>query len=419
MRDIFPLRDSPANKISYYHLLLLMASLPFDRFYSHLILISYAIHTIIYLDGKRVKAAFNLQTFILQSVFYVTVIATVYTKNTGQAFTEWGEQLTIFIFPLIFCLNKLDLKKYREPLLLGFALVCAATVMYLYVDAWKTIRHYQLPLSQLFSSSFTNHNFSEPIGMHATFFSLQLVIALVYLLSLLFKPGLLYHKLLYSCCSAVLLAGLIQLGSKSIFVVIIIVLNIALPLFLIERPKRLKYVLISVSLTVLVTAGILKSGTFKDRYVVELRQDLSMPKAGETIDGRLGRWNVAWGLIKKSPVIGHGAGSEIGLLQDGFFKNKLYNSYLNRLNAHNQYLSFLIKSGLIGLIVYVGTLAFGFKMAWREKDLVFFTFMLLVAIVSCSENVLDVDKGIFYYAFFFSFFVYRNDARITYSSIKG
>jgi hypothetical protein len=38
--------------------------------------------------------------------------------------------------------------------------------------------------------------------------------------------------------------------------------------------------------------------------------------------------------------------------------------------------------------------------------------MLLVAIVSFSENLLDVDKGIFFYAFFFSFFVFSSEGSV-------
>ncbi|MDB5016570.1 MAG: hypothetical protein JWQ84_1402, partial [Mucilaginibacter sp.] len=148
------------------------------------------------------------------------------------------------------------------------------------------------------------------------------------------------------------------------------------------------------------------SSTLKERYITELKRDLSLKNTHATLDSRLSRWKVSVGLIGKAPVIGYGAGSEIGLLQEAFFKDKLYSSYLNRLNTHSQYLSFLIKSGIIGLLIYIITLAFGFNYAYREKDLLFFTFIALIAIVSFSENLLDVDKGIFYYAFFFSFFVF-------------
>jgi len=202
----------------------------------------------------------------------------------------------------------------------------------------------------------------------------------------------------------------VQLGSKSIFVTLIIAINIAFPYFLLKGKGRLRFILVSTSITVLAFIVIFNSSAFKERYVTELKQDLSKSVAGASIDSRIDRWNVTIALIGESPIIGYGAGSEIGLLQTSFFDKKFYNSYLNKLNAHNEYLSFLVKSGIIGLLIYISTLAFGFRISFRQKDLLFFTFMLLIAIVSLSENLLDVDKGIFFYAFFFSFFIFSNES---------
>jgi len=410
MRGLFVIKDSLANKISFYHLMLLMASLPFDRFYSHLILISYAIHTLIHLKKGDIKRVFNLQTLLLQSVFLITVFGTIYTHTPGEAFTEWGKQIVILIFPVSFCLNPLDLKKYKAQLLLSFALVCTATIIYLFADVFKTLHHYQLPYSAMFSGAFTNHNFSEPIDMHATFFSMQIALSLTYLLTVLIKEKSVSKRLFYFICSAVLAAGLLQLCSKSALVAFIVIINLAIPWFILKRVERRRFIAISVSLTALLFAGILQSGAFRERFINELTIDLSKPKAGEIEDGRLARWNAAAGLIKKAPVFGYGSGSEIGLLQDAFYSKKLYNSYLNRLNAHSQYLSFLIKTGILGLLVYLATLAFGFRRAFKHKDVLFFSFMLLVAIVSLSENLLDVDKGICFYAFFFSFFTFSSES---------
>jgi O-antigen ligase len=406
MTGLFQIKDSLANKISYYHLMLLMASLPFDRFYSHLILISYAIHTLIHLNKSTIKPVFKLRTIALQSVFYVTILSSIYTINHPEAFNEWGKQITIFLIPLLFCLNPLAIKKYRPQLLMAFALVCTATIVYLYFDALVTMRHYRLPFSTLFTPAFTNHNFSEPIDIHATFFSMQVVVALVYVLSVLIKEVSFYKKIFYLICCCILTAGLVQLGSKSIFITLIIAINIAFPYFLLKGKSRLRFILVSASITVLAFILIFNSGAFKERYITELKQDLSKSAAGAPIESRIDRWNVTIALIGKSPIIGYGAGSEIGLLQTSFFNKKLYNSYLNKLNAHSEYLSFMIKSGIIGLLIYLSTLAFGFSISFRQKDLLFFTFMLLIAIVSLSENLLDIDKGIFFYAFFFSFFIF-------------
>ena len=409
MNALFHLNDSPANKVGYYHLIALLASLPFDMFYSHVILISLAFHTIIHFKKDKVNPVFRLRTLALQSVFLVTVLATIYTINRQEAFNEWGKQITILIFPLLFCFNPINLKKYRSQLLLWFAVVCTAAIIYLYADAFVVIAHYKLPVLTIFSSYFTNHNFADPIGMHATFFSMQVLLALVYLLSVLIKEKVFYRKLIYLACSAILMLGLIQLCSKSISVALLLALNLGLPWFLLQGAKRWKFMIASVSLSVLVIAGIFSSEVFRSRYIDELKNDFSKSSLVETSDTRLERWDVSIGLIKKSPVIGYGSGSEISLLQNNFFERKLFDSYLKKLNTHSQYLSFLLKSGVIGLLIYLLTLVFGFTRSVREKDFVFFTFMMLIAIVSVSENLLDVDKGIFFYAFFFSFFVFSSE----------
>ena len=82
----------------------------------------------------------------------------------------------------------------------------------------------------------------------------------------------------------------------------------------------------------------------------------------------------------------------------------MYGPYLLSLNAHNQYISFMINSGVIGLMIYLGTLGWGYWKSIKNRDILFFSFIVLVTIVSFSEDLLDVNKGIFFYAFFFPFF---------------
>src|ERR1700752_3127317 len=96
MKELFLIRDSLANRISYYHLMLFLVSLPFDRFFSHVILISFTLHTLIHYDRLALKPVFTWRTLILQSVFWVTVISTIYAPNKSLAFREWGLDISIF-----------------------------------------------------------------------------------------------------------------------------------------------------------------------------------------------------------------------------------------------------------------------------------------------------------------------------------
>jgi len=153
---------------------------------------------------------------------------------------------------------------------------------------------------------------------------------------------------------------------------------------------------------------IFSTDSFKERYISELKTDLTENnKIIENAEPRLTRWAAILELIKSSPVIGYGTGSEKELLKEKFFEKKLFTSYLHEFNAHNEYLSFLIKTGLIGLALFLYVLYVGFATALQRRDILFLNFMVLIVTVGVSENFLDVNKGIFFFSFFFSVFLFR------------
>jgi O-antigen ligase len=408
MKQLLLINDNNVNKISYFHVMLLMASMPFERFYSHIILISLILHTLINLKKEKLRSVVNIKTLILQATFFVSVIATLYTSYRSEAFGELGLRVPILLFPFVFLINDLDIKKYRSNLLLAFSLVCTATIIYLYADALIVIRYYHLSPKALFSHAFTNHNFSTPIDMHATFFSLQLVIALSYLVTLLFKPLTSKTKKFYVACIGVLLCGLIQLSSKSILVVLLLLANFVLPYYLLKGKNKVRFMLTGLLLSVIAFTVVLNIPSFKERYLTSLEDDLSVAKPGESTDPRLARWHIVANLMKQAPLVGHGSGSEIPLLHDKFYDAKMYSSFLAGLNSHNQYFSFVVKSGIWGLLIYLLTIGYGIKVALKRKDLIFISFMMLIVIVSLSENVLDADKGVMFYSMFFSFLLFTS-----------
>ena len=386
----------------------LLFSLPFDLFYSHVIVISFAIHTLINVKKENWKKIFSLRTVIISSIFWVTLIGLFYSPNKNVANAEIGRQVIFLFFPVIFALSSFDFNKYKVKLLAGFVLCCTLTIIYLFADALRVINYYNYPLTDLFSHSFTNHNFSAPIDMHATFFSLQVGICLVYSIDKLMSIQTKSRKIVWLFYSLILTAGMLQLSSKSAIAAILIALVIVLPIFRLKGKMRYRFIFIAIFFFALSGYTLSRYQTFRDRFFSDLKTDLSKASSSEETDPRLARWQVAVQIIKQSPVLGHGSGSEIQLLKEAFYSHKLYNSFLNRLNAHNEYLSLLIKSGIIGLFFYLVTLIYGFRFAVKNKDVIFCTFMLLIAVVSMAENLLDVDKGTMFYGFFLTLFLFSN-----------
>src|SRR5258706_7666843 len=158
--NFFFINDTIENKISYYHLLFFLIMLPFDRFYSELILVSFIAHILIHLNKQKIKAIFNLQTLILSSAFIIGVLGTAYSADKKQAFHDLERQLAIFLFPVLFSASELNFARYKNRLLKAFGFTCSATILYLFIYAFLLIRYNHLPLTFLSSISFTNHNFS-------------------------------------------------------------------------------------------------------------------------------------------------------------------------------------------------------------------------------------------------------------------
>ncbi len=409
MKKIFSIEDTMANKISFWHLAFFLVALPFDFFYSQLILISYALHTIIHCKKDRFRLLFTRPVLILVILYFVGLLTIVYSRDRQEGFNVTGRQTALLLIPVLFVLNELDLNKYKLLLLKIFALTCVAVIVCLYIDVLKAMQATHLPFSSLFSNTFINQNFSAPIGLHATYLSMYVALSILVFLVYLVQPASFTQRCLYVAGILILSAGLLQLSSRAVVIALLIIVNLAFPFFMLKGKKRLLFISIA---TLISAAGIFFITTvssFKVRYIGELKNDLTQVSVNnEILEPRVVRWELAMQLVKKAPLTGYGNGSEKGILKQLYFDNKLFISYLNEFNAHNQYLSFLLKAGIIGLLVYLYVLFFGFALAVKQKDFLFLGFMIIIAIVSVSENILDVNKGIFFYSFFISLFVLAN-----------
>src|SRR5450631_4410772 len=104
MKKLFYIKDSIENKISYFHLFFFLAALPFDRVYSTIILISFLVHTLIFLRLEALKKI-NKTTLIPQLIFFVTIISATYSPSISNSLNSISKQLAIFLFPILFTIT--------------------------------------------------------------------------------------------------------------------------------------------------------------------------------------------------------------------------------------------------------------------------------------------------------------------------
>ncbi len=412
MKKIFSIEDTITNKISYWHLVGFLVALPFDFFYSEIILISFGIHTIIHLKISYFQLVLSKEILVLVSIFLLGAVTLLYSPNKPEGINIMTRQLAILIFPLAVALNGLNLKKYQLHLFKWFAFTCVGTIIYLYIDALVTIQYFHLPLSTLFSLAFMNHNFSYPIEMHATYLSMYAAFSIIIFSCLLALGEVGKMRYIYVACILLLAIGLLQLSSKAVFIALLAFFVVVFPFLLFKGRRRIWFIAIAVALSGLLLFAMDNIDSFKTRYLSEFRKDLTQkPALIEVSEPRMARWEVIMEMVKQSPIVGYGTGAEKNMLQEKYFEKKLFSSYIHEFNTHSEYLSFLLKAGIIGLALFIYVLWFGFAAAWRTREVYFFGFMILISIVCVSENVLDLNKGIFFYSFFFSLFVLKDQGK--------
>lgn len=128
--------------------------------------------------------------------------------------------------------------------------------------------------------------------------------------------------------------------------------------------------------------------------------------SGHSLTQRFEFWKAAVGIIKDNLVFGVGTGD----IKDAFEQqyNKI-NSPLTketRLRSHNQYLSIGVAFGVVGLIWFLITLFYPMILQGKTFDYLYISFLLIAIISFLTEDTLESQAGVTFYAFFNSFFLF-------------
>jgi O-antigen ligase len=394
-----------AGQIGFGLLSAFLLLLPYDFFYSQVALAGAAAFTLIQLKLKQLKQLLSLPVLLPAAIYLLNFAGLLYSPDTKEALNIAGRQAALVILPVLLVLNTDIVLQYKKQLLNVFALGIVIAILYLFADAFHVLSYYHLPFSSLFSVAFMNHNFCKPIDIHATYLGMYVAFALVILFAGL--PGKKGWGMYLRIAAIVLLSfGLLQLSSRAVFIAVLLIANIIIPLLQVPAGKRRRYLFFSLTATALLLIIFLSIDAFRLRYIYDLKTDLEGQRVkNELVESRMERWGVAAEIVQQAPILGHGSGAEHQLLQDKYYEKKMYGSFLNEFNAHNQYLYYLVCFGVAGLLLYLFVLYRGIVLAWQQKETVFATFMVLIAVVSVSENVLNLNKGVFFFAFFLPLFI--------------
>jgi len=327
--------------------------------------------------------------FILSIPLIIYAIGLINTRNVGYGLNFLTKNLSFLAFPLIFfSLGKyINQVKLYKSFLLGLALT-------------------NLYLIYLF---FYYFNFGTKFYMivtmdayHSTYLGMYNLLAFWVCIDFFIKKS----KKVYLLLALFFLISALLTSARIIFILSIVSLGVSMLIMIKSNTKRLIAILFAslVGITLLVT---IPSFNQKFNQLLEVKKIGFDKNNYQSISSRFGKIEAAVVVIKNNMWFGTGTGDLKDDLVKEYKDMNFVMGYKYRYNPHNQFLENLARNGLIGgsiclLSIYFLPLYFSI----RHKKHILTAFICIVIGVSLTESILDVHKGITFYAFFVTLMIY-------------
>jgi hypothetical protein len=139
---------------------------------------------------------------------------------------------------------------------------------------------------------------------------------------------------------------------------------------------------------------------------------------GHSLTQRFEYWKAALGIIKNNLFFGVGTGDVPAAFDQEYINNNSSLSKEWRLRAHNQYLSIAVAFGIIGLLWFLICLIYPLLYSNNRHNFLYVTFFIIAMISFLTEDTLETQAGVTFYAFLNSFllFAYKYDEVTTNTS---
>lgn len=256
----------------------------------------------------------------------------------------------------------------------------------------STETNYEPLKHRKFIEGFDRKEVLSLIDSHPTYFSIFLAFSILICLELF--SWIWQYKFIFITFNSMMI---MLLASKA--VILSLLLTLLLVAFRKQKTNTNIFFLYTLGAVVLLflmfyfIPGV--SGRFEQMFEV-MSNPSSAPQLSTGI--RFSIWQDIFGLIQKSPILGHG----------NLYSYELLNSLNNlEVNAHNQYLESLLCSGVVGLIFLILYFVLPFIMQKQNINRhLFFSFTILLLINLIFENLLNRQWGIVFSAYFMTYFTF-------------
>ncbi len=347
------------------------------------------------------KLSVSKKGYSLTILFGIHLLWFTPTIIETKSFSYLEKMLPFLLFPLMISSTRVD-KEKLSLILTTFIYTLLASYAITFVIAIYNY-FYSIPRWGRASDFFFHEQFTYgSFGVHPTYYGLLGCLATLFTFQFL-KSG-------YRFLIVLLLTFFIVLINARITMLIQILLIISFLLKYVFQGFSVKKIVITTLVFIMMIGFIQVTNSIYDyphrKMFLDVRASWERSYAPDVSEGdgglvtRFAIWRGAIKVIEKNFLLGVGLDNEKEHLAREFKKNNA--TYLIQIqnNAHNQFLSYMIGTGIIGVILLCAFFLIILKNAYSKQCWFYFEFVAIFFIVSMTESIFNRDLGVSIFAFF-------------------
>jgi len=354
-------------------------------------------------NSQKLVCGKKLWPFMIFPIFYsIHLIGLIYTTNFDYAFFDLEIKLSMLLIPMAIWLRSTFYSDKQNHFLRAIIYGTLLSFMINILRAGVNYHH---------TPDLTYFFYTGLSPIHPSYMALYVSFALISILYLGFKKTAFDLKCaqgLGIIIFILLLIYLFLLSSKAG----IIVFTVTLFMFIIARyahKAKTKHLITAIVIVILVPIlAICSIPTVKGRFqamisAVEHARDANLDSQESSME-RVAIFITSSKFAYHTLPWGVGTGDT----KDEIIENyrKLGSKTINDryLNAHNQYLQTTITLGILGLASLFLILVGGFRYAIKKRNVLFFSFLILIGLNMLFESMLEQQAGVIFITLFFTLF---------------
>ena len=338
---------------------------------------------------------------VFTSLYFIYCVGLIYSQNLSYALFDLVGKLSLLIFPLIFATMEEQVITTKRLFRIFYAYLSGCVAITLLVLVWAVMNFSRTNSPEVFYYKYLS------AFQHPSYLAMNLDFAVAGIIFILFNKARDLSNNIRNILILLIVyffAIIIMLSSKAGIISLMMVLAVSISSIVIYRKD---FVIGLLFLFIL-------PFSFMGAYYVFPNGFMRMNQTTEVVTGaavydsttsegtgeRLLIWGSSLELVKEHPLFGVGTGDVKDVLMQKYKEKGITNALLQRLNAHNQYLQTTIALGFFGLLVLLFCLYLPLHFAIRQKNLLVFLFILIIAFNLLVESMFERQAGIVFYSFF-------------------